>query len=78
MRVLEQTRKELEDHIEVLVKDRETFDERLDTARSNKSKEVVVNIMFVVSLPMLRLLPSKAQGWKDFRKPSKPCRVGIH
>ena len=27
---------------------------------------------------MLRLLSSKAQGRKDFWKPSKPCHVGIH
>ena len=27
---------------------------------------------------MLRLLSSKAQGRKDFRKPSKPCHVCIH
>ena len=27
---------------------------------------------------MLRLFSSKAQGRKDFRKPSKPCHVGIH
>ena len=29
-------------------------------------------------LPILRLLLSKAQGCKDFKKPSKPCHVGIH
>ena len=33
---------------------------------------------YILTLPMLRLLSSKAQGRKDFRKPSKPCRVGIH
>ena len=27
----------------------------------------------ILTLPMLRLLSSKAQGWKDFWKPSKPC-----
>ena len=27
---------------------------------------------------MLRLLPSKAQGRKDFGKLSEPCHVGIH
>ena len=27
---------------------------------------------------MLRLLSSKAQGGKDFCKPSKPCLVGVH
>ena len=27
---------------------------------------------------MLRLLSSKAQGHKDFFKPSKSCHVGIH
>ena len=32
-----------------------------------------------VTLPMLRLLSSKAQGRKDFlEKTSKPCHVGIH
>ena len=32
----------------------------------------------VLTLPMLRLLSSEAQGRKDFRKLSKPCHVGIH
>ena len=32
----------------------------------------------VLTLPMLRLLSSKAQEHKFFWKPSKPCRVGIH
>ena len=31
-----------------------------------------------LTLPMLRLLASKAQGCKDFWKPSKPWHVGIH
>ena len=31
-----------------------------------------------MALSVLRLLSSKAQGRKDFRKQSKPCRVGIH
>ena len=31
-----------------------------------------------VTLPMLRLLSSKAQECKDYRKLSKPCLVGIH
>ena len=31
----------------------------------------------VLTLPMLRLFSSKAQGHKDFWKPSKPCHVGI-
>ena len=30
------------------------------------------------TLPMLRLLSSKAQGRKYFWKPSTPCHVGIH
>ena len=30
------------------------------------------------TLVMLRLLSLKAQGCKDFRKPFKPCDVGIH
>ena len=32
----------------------------------------------ILTLPMLRLLSSKAQGRKDFWKPLKPCHVGIH
>ena len=32
----------------------------------------------ILTLPMLRLLSSKAQGCKDFWKPYKPCHVGIH
>ena len=32
----------------------------------------------LITLPMLRLLSSEAQGRKDFEKPSKPCHVGIH
>ena len=32
----------------------------------------------VLTLPMLRLLSSKAQGLKDFWKQSKPCHVVIH
>ena len=31
-----------------------------------------------LTLPMLRVLSSKAQGCKDFWKTSKPCHVGIH
>ena len=31
-----------------------------------------------LTLPMLRLYSSKAQGYKDFWKPSRPCHVGIH
>ena len=31
-----------------------------------------------LTLPMLRLLLSKAQGCKHFWKPSKPCHVGIY
>ena len=31
-----------------------------------------------LALTMLRLLMSKAQGCKDFWKPSKPCHIGIH
>ena len=31
-----------------------------------------------LTLPMLRLLSSKAQERKDFFKSSKPCHVGIH
>ena len=32
----------------------------------------------VLTLPMLRLLLSKAQRWKNLWKQSKPCHVGIH
>ena len=32
----------------------------------------------MVSLPMLGLPLSKAQGHKDFLKQSKPCHVGTH
>ena len=31
-----------------------------------------------LTLPMLRLLSSQAQGRKDFWKPFKPCHVSIH
>ena len=31
-----------------------------------------------ITLPMLRLISSKARGHNDFWKPSKPCHVGIH
>ena len=36
------------------------------------------NRKYLLTLPMLRLLLSKAQGCKDFWKSSKPCHVGIH
>ena len=32
----------------------------------------------ILTLPMPRLLSSKAQGHNDFLEPSKPCHVGIH
>ena len=32
----------------------------------------------ILTLPMMRLLLSKAQESKDLWKPSKPCHVGIH
>ena len=32
----------------------------------------------LLTIPMLKLLSSKAQGCEDFWKPSKPCHVGIH
>ena len=32
----------------------------------------------ILTLPMLRLLSSKAQGRKVFLKQSKPCNIGIH
>ena len=42
---------------------------------------VVINTIIPVpflTLPILRLLSSKAQGCKVFWKTSKPCQVGIH
>ena len=33
---------------------------------------------YLLTLPMLRLLLSKAQGCKDIWKPPKPCHVRIH
>ena len=36
---------------------------------------IMVNLL---TLPMLRLLSSKAQERKDFQKTSKPCHVGTH
>ena len=36
------------------------------------------NLEFQLTLPMLRLLKSKAQECKDFSKPPKPCHGGIH
>ena len=33
--------------------------------------------LYPLTLPMLRLLSSKAQWRNDFWKPSKPCHVGI-
>ena len=32
----------------------------------------------MLTLPMLSILSSKAQGCKDFWKPPKPSHVGIH
>ena len=37
-----------------------------------------MSISNALTLPMLRLLSYKAQGCKDFCKPSKPCHAGIH
>ena len=44
-----------------------------------EQKRVYVNpdTWYFFTLPMLRLLPSKVQGCKDFRKSSKPCHVGM-
>ena len=36
------------------------------------------SLILDLTLPMLRLLSSKAQGHKDFLKPSKPGHFGIH
>ena len=35
-------------------------------------------LVVVLTHPMLRLLLSKARGWKDLQKRSKPYLVGIH
>ena len=35
-------------------------------------------VSIYLTLPMMRLLLPKAQGCKDFLKPSKPCLVGTH
>ena len=32
----------------------------------------------ILTLPMLKQLPSKAQGCKEFGKSSKPCHLEIH
>ena len=37
-----------------------------------------MSVCLVLTLPMLRLLSSKAQGRNDFLKPSEPCHGGIH
>ena len=37
-----------------------------------------VSPITLLTLPMLRLLLFKDQGWKGFWKPSEPCHVGIH
>ena len=42
------------------------------------TKRVSSQERMFLTLPMLRLLSSKAQGRKDFWKTSKPCHVGIH
>ena len=34
--------------------------------------------MYGITFPMQSLLSSKEQGRKDFKKPTKPCHVGIH
>ena len=36
------------------------------------------SLICLLTVPVLRLLSSKAQGCKDFWKPSKPCHVGTH
>ena len=38
----------------------------------------LLSCIWVSSLPMLRIIPTLAQGDKYFSKPSKPCHVGIH
>ena len=46
-----------------------TYDKTLFVVKFNEG---------MLTLPMLRLLSSKAQGRKDFRKLSKRCHVGTH
>ena len=36
-----------------------------------------LKVLRELTLPMLRLPSSKSQGHKDFRKPFKPCHVGV-
>ena len=52
-----------------------TLVDELSWKLSDHKHTLVVNGL---TLPMLRLLSSKAQGHKDFRNTSKPCHVGIH
>ena len=44
----------------------------------NPAKSFERIALMALTLPMLRLLSSEAQGRKDFWKPSKPSHVGIH
>ena len=46
--------------------------------RSKTAEPEPVEEVGHLTIVMLRLLSSKAQGCKDFRKLSKPCHVGIH
>ena len=49
-----------------------------DIRDQRKSSKNVLDYEGNLTLPMLRLLLSKAQGSNDFRKPSKPCCVCIN
>ena len=48
-----------------------------NTSASHNSQHIS-HTKAVSTLPMLRLLSPKAQGCKEFCKPSNPCHVGIH
>ena len=47
----------------------------IDILREDKSKPIN---LIGLTIPMLRLLSSKAQRRNDFWKPSKPCHGGIY
>ena len=50
----------------------------LDPELPTCARVTLTGLVRSLTLPMLGLLSSKAQGQKDFWKTSKPCHVGIH
>ena len=50
---------------------------RLMSPTSNR-QHLTMQLLFSLTLPMLRLLSSKAERRNYFWKPNKPCHVGIH